>query len=319
MSGNIDQTTEFLQSFATTALQRAADVSGRPSIWNANTPNIGFSHTVKQPSMSAPPKIGDLLNDNEKQDVNVLLLNDTAEAWIKKYFPNINSCLSYQPEEWACGILSGEKPFGLNKEHFEAVWHDGRDRAYRQAGAERLQVLADYSMRGFSQPAGATIAAMRSADMRASEAISDINRQQTIKDAEITLELIKFAAETAARLKTALMQMLSSFFGNIVQLAQHDPGADKLRAKAQAYSAFMGGLSSYYNVELGFEELRLNAAKAKSGVEEASAKIKGEHTLKGVDSRNQALGQAARGFADAAGAAANAQSSLQAELFSGQV
>lgn len=319
MSGNIDQTTEFLQSFATAALQRAADAANRSSIWNAQTQKISFSHTVKQPAMGQPPKIGDLLSESEKQDVNVLLLNDTAEAWIRKYFPNIGSCTAYEPEEWACGILSGEKPFGLNRAHFEAVWHDGRDRAYRQAGTERLQALADYSMRGFSQPAGATIATMRAADMRASEAIADINRQQTIKGAEITLELIKFAAETAARLKTALMQMLASFFGNIVQLAQHDPSADKLRSKAQAYSAFMGGLSSYYNVELGFEELRLNAAKAKSGVEEAAAKIRGEHTLKGVDSRNSALGQAASGFASAAGAAASAQSSLQAELFSGQV
>lgn len=316
---NVDNSAGFLQDFAQQALQRAADASNRSSIWNLNTPGISFSHTVTKPGMEKPPSIGDLLNDYEKKDINVLLMNDAAEAWIKKYFPNIQSCLSYQPEDWACGILSGQRPFGLNKDAFNAVWHEGRDRAYKQADEERSQILADYSSRGFSLPPGAMIAALRHADLRAGQLIADVNRQQTIKDAEIKLELIKFAAETAATLKTALMNMLASFFGNIVQLAQHDPGADKMRAKAQAYSAFISGMSSYYNVELGFEELRLNAAKTKAEVNEANAKIKADSSLKGVDSRNHALGQAASGFAQAAGAAANAQSSLQAELFSGSI
>ena len=316
---NIDQSTDFLQQFSQQALQRAVEATNRTVSWNINSPNISFSHTTNKPVMEKPPALGDLLKEDDKQDVNVLILNDAAEAWINKYFPNISSCLSYQPEEWACGILSGQRPFGLNRAAFEATWHDGRDRAYRQADSERSQVFADYSMRGFSQPPGAALAAVRTADVKASEAISDINRQQTIKDAEIKLELIKFAAQTAAQLKTALMQMLASFFGKVVDLRNHDQGADKMRARAQAYSAFVSGLSSYYNVELGFEQLRLEAAKVKSGVQETSAKLMMEGTAKGVDSRNSALGAAARGFADAAGAAANAQSSLQAELFSGQI
>lgn len=316
---NIDDSAAFLQQFSQQALQRAVEAANRTVSWNISTPNISFSHSVKQAGMDKPPKLADLLDEGEKEGVDFLLLNDAAEAWINKYFPNINSCLSYQPEEWACGILSGERPFGLNRAAFEATWHDGRDRAYRQADSERRQVGVDYSLRGFSQPPGAAIYALRAADVRANEAIADINRQQTIKDAEIKLELIKFAAQTAAQLKTALMQMLASFFGKIVDLRNYDQGADKMRARAQAYSAFVNGLSSYYNVELGFEQLRLEAAKVKAGVQESNAKVKAELTAKGVDSRNSALGAAANGFAQAAGVAANAQSSLQAELFSGQI
>lgn len=319
MANNIDQTTEFLQDFAAKALQKANEVASRTTVWNANPQNISFSHTVKQPVLDKPMGLSDLLTDNEKQDVDVLILNDAAEAWIKKYFPNISSCLSYQPEDWACGILSGQHPFGLNREAFDAAWHSGRDRAYRQASTERAQTLNDYSSRGFSQAPGAALAALREADVRASDAIAEVNRQQTIKDAEIKLELIKFAAQTAAQLKTGLMSMLASFFGKVVDLRNHDQGAEKMRAKAQAYSAFMSGMSSYYNVELGFEQLRLNAAKIRSDVSVESGKLKSEASLKGVDSRNAALGQAASGFATAAGTAASAQSSLQAELFSGAV
>ena len=316
---NIDQTTQFLQDFAGKALQKANETASRAAVWNANNPNMSFSHTVQKPGMDKPMGLADLLADSDVQDVDVLILNDAAEAWINKYFPNIGSCLSYQPEDWACGILSGQRPFGLNKEAFDAAWHDGRDRAYRQAHTERAQALSDYATRGFSQAPGAALAALRAADVRASDAIADINRQQTIKDAEIKLELIKFAAQTAAQLKTGLMSMLASFFGKVVDLRNHDQGADKMRAKAQAYSAFMGGMSSYYNVELGFEQLRLQAAKIKADVTEASGRLKADASLKGIDSKNSALGQAAAAFASAAGNAASAQSSLQAELFSGPV
>lgn len=316
---NIDQTSSFLQQFANKALQKATDTVNNVQSWNLNNKDIGFDYAPGSVNIEKPPKLADLLNDGEKEDVDFLLLNDAAEAWMSKYFPNINSCLTTQPDEWACGILSGERPFGMNRDAFDAAWHDGRDRAYRQASSERSQIVADYSLRGFSQPPGAAIAAMRAADVRANEAIADINRQQTIKDAEMKLDLIKFAAQTSVQLKTSMMQMVASFFGKIVDLRNHDKGADKLRARAQAYSSFMSGIANYHNVELGFEQLRLEAAKAKAGVTEVNAKLKLDGTVKGIDSKNSAIGAAARGFADAAGAAANAQSSLQAELFSGQI
>lgn len=316
---DIDKTMRFIQSFSEQALRQSTAFGNRLTMATGTHGKINFKYNPSKPGMEKPPKIGDLLNDHEKQDVNVMLLNDAAENWIKKYLPNLSGCLDVEPDQWACGILSGRDEFGMNKEAFDAVWHEGRDRAYRQAQSEKQQINAAYSLRGFSLPPGALISATNNAEIRASEAIADINRQQIIKEAEIKLELIKLAAVTATQLKGSLMQMLASFFGNIVQLAKHDPGADKMRARAQAYSAFMSGLSNYFNVELGFEKLKLDAAIAKSSTEEANIKIDSELSFKGIDSRNAGFAQAARGFAEAAGAAANAQSSLQAELFNGQM
>lgn len=316
---DIDQTMKFIQNFTDKAVTSSTAMANRLTMASGLNKEIKFSFDPNKPNMEKPPKIGDLLDDNEKQDVNVMLLNDAAEAWIQKYFPNIADCLSVQPEEWACGILSGRDAFGMNKAAFDASWHEGRDRAYRQAGTEKAQIDASYSLRGFGLAPGAHASAMVSAEIRASDAVADINRQQTIKDAEIKLELIKLAANTATQVKTSLMQMLSSFFGNIVSLAKHDPGADKMRARAQAYSAFMGGLSNYFNVELGFEKLRLDTAMAKTATEEANVKLNSELKFKGIDSRNAGFAQAANGFAQAAGSAANAASSLQAELYSGQI
>lgn len=306
---DIDQSMDFLRQFAGDALSRAGQLAGRPTWLDVSNQNIGFSYTANKPSIEKPPKLADILNDFDTKDVQVELLNDAAEAWIAKYLPNLNDAGIGSPEEWADGILGS----------VNAAWHYGRDRAYRQAGTEKAQVNAMYSLRGFSLPSGAHTHAMIAAEIRASDTIADINRQQIMREVEIRVDLIKFAEQLGVQIKTAIMGMLASFFGSIVSLAKFEPGVDKMRAKAQAYSAFISGLSNYYDVELGFEKLRLEAARTKSGVSEANAKIKADGAAKGIDSRNSAIGNIANGFAQAAGSAANAQSSLQAELYSGQI
>lgn len=305
----------FLQSFSQDALKRAASLSGRIGSFNPAPSNIDFSYTPTKPNISKPPAIGDLLS-GDTSGTSIEFLNRETEKWLDKYFPNLNSCMKYQPEEWACGILTGQEPFGLSREIFEAVWHEGRDRAYRAAGTEKAQIQGEYSLRGFSLPSGAMVSAMRNAEVRASEAIAEVNRAQTVKDAEIKLDLVKFAASTAAQIKTSMMQSLANFYQQWAAVLNRD--VDMARSKAQAYAALTSALSSYYNVEMGFEELRLKAAQAKSGVQEAKAKI-GAQEGQVKASQYSALASAAKAFADAAGSAANAQGSLQAELYSGQL
>lgn len=305
----------FLQTFARDALARASNLSGRIGSYNAAPSNIDFSYAPIKPNISRPPAIGDLLAD-DTTGASVDFLNSETDKWLDKYFPNLNSCLKYQPEEWACGILTGQQPFGLSREVFETVWHEGRDRAYRAANSEKSQIQAEYNLRGFSLPSGAMVSAMRNAEVRASEAIAEVNRAQTVKDAEIKLDLVKFAASTAAQIKASMMQSLANFYQQWAAVLNRD--VDMARSKAQAYAALTSALSSYYNVEMGFEELRLKAAQAKSGVQEAKARIgTQEGQVKAV--QYSSLASAAKAFADAAGSAANAQGSLQAELYSGQL
>lgn len=309
------ESAEFLQTFSQDALSRAANLSGRIGSFSPGPSNIDFNFTPSKPNISKPPAIGDLLGEDTKGS-SIEFLNRETEKWLDKYFPNLNSCMKYQPEEWACGILTGQEPFGLSREVFETVWHEGRDRAYRAAGTEKAQIQADHNLRGFSLPNGAMVNAMRSAEIRASEAIAEVNRAQTIKEAEIKLDLVKFAASTAAQIKTSMMQALANFYQQWAAVLNRD--VDMARSKAQAYAALTSALSSYYNVEMGFEELRLKAAQAKSGVQEAKAKI-GAQEGQVKAAQYSALASATKAFADAAGSAANAQGSLQAELYNGEL
>jgi hypothetical protein len=311
--GDIVSSQSYLQGFADSAINRAQVLANRIGSFSPGSTNVDFNYTPTKPNIQPPPSIGDLLATDTSGAAKAFLDGET-EKWLAKFFPNLTSALRNQPEAWADGILSGSAPFGLPNEVHEAVVHAGRDRAYRAADSEKAQIRTGYSMRGFATPPGAAIAAMNNADIRAGDAIAEVNRGQMIRDGDIKIELSKFAAELAAQLKTGMLQVLANFYSQWADVLKQN--TDIARAKAQAYAALTSGLSSYYNVELGFEELRLKAAAGKADAQEAAIKVRmQEGEVRAA--QNRALAQAADAFARASSAAANAQSSLQAELYTG--
>lgn len=312
----IDQSISFLQTFARDALGRAATVSNRIATGGGVVLGGGnFSHTVKQLDMARPPQLSDMLGDaTDTSQETLRFLDVEAEKWVDKYFPEMNACLKTTPEEWLCGIITGEKPLGLSQAAFEAVWHEGRDRAYRAQRSESQQLRAEFSRRGFAVPPGAMLSAVAESEVRASDAIAAVNREQTNRDAEIKLDLLKFAEEQAIKLKLGVMGALAEFYRQWVALPDKD--LERQRVKAQVYASFQSALSAYYNVELGFERLRLAAAEAKSG-SLTDADRNRVTAIAGLNS-SDALGNASRGFADAAAAAANAQSAFSANILTGR-
>ena len=313
MASTIDKSLEFLQEHATTALRTATGLANRIGSFVPAGRSVNFSFRPDKPNLQPPPSFGELL-PADTSPASIRFLDAEVGKWMDKFFPEISGALRYAPEEWLVGIITGQSPLGLSKAHFDAVWHEGRDRAYRAAATEQAALRANFSERGFSTPPGALIGALNSSEIRASEAIADINRQQNIRNAEIKLDLLKFAEEQAIRLKLGIMGEVANFYGRWIELMNKD--VDTARSKAQAYAALSSALSSYYNVELGFEELRLRAAQGRleADVQRSRASmVEGEVRA----SQNSALAQAARAIGDISGAAANAQSSLQADIFSG--
>lgn len=311
--GSIEASQSYLQEYANDAIGRAQSLANRIGSFVPGSTTVDFNYDPIKPNIQPPPAIGDLLSE-DTSGASREFLNGEAEKWMAEYFPNLTSATLSQPMDWAMGILTGSSPFGIPAEVHEAVVHAGRDRAYRVADSEKAQIRAGYSQRGFAMPPGAAIAAMTNADIRASDAIAEVNRTQMIRDGDIKVELAKFAAELAGQLKNSMLQTLANFYNQWADILKLN--TDIARAKAQAYSALTSALSSYYNVEIGFEELRLKAAAGKSGAQEATNKTK----LQEGDVRaaqNRSLAAAASAFADASGKAANAQASFQAELYTG--
>lgn len=318
-TSNYSASTDFLQKLANSAMLQVDNT--RSMIWNLIEPTNDFAYlrepdftySVSKPSLGTPPKLSDVLDLGDTTDTRLEKLNADAAAWMDKFFPSMDKCLRELPEDWLCGVISGVKPFGQDATVFELVWHRARDRAYRTMATEQRQLEAAFTGRGFTLPPGAMVAAMGEAAERADTAILDVNREQAIKDAEIKLEILKFAEQQALTYKLGILQALADFYRQWIALPDQD--LERARLKAQALSSLYSALSSYYNVEVAFEELGLKAKQAdvQTDLEVDRNRITNRKNSD-ASGKAAALANAARAFGDVASQAAASAGTLTAEI-----
>lgn len=311
MASEYSPTTESLLEHARTALRNATNAEGK--IRPAHEPTLResrFNYTVTKPALQPPPQFGELFGA-DTTDSTMVWLDGQVQAWIAQYFPSINNRLQSLPEDWLCDIIGGTQPFGYSQTYFELVWHAARDRAYRTRRSEVASIAATFSGRGFTLPPGAMVSAIDEAEQRASDSILEVNREQALKDADVKLELLKFAEQQALNYKAGIMQSLANFYQQWINLPDKD--IERARVRAQATASLYGALSSYYNVEVAFEQLKLRAAEDKIEVDGKIDDLRVR--LFGTDNNtNNALGAAVRGFADISAGAAAAAGTLVAQI-----
>ena len=304
---DLDSIVSFLQDTATDAMRTAREQASR--IQNGGIiplQNVALDYDPNFPVLAPPPTLSDLFPGADSTNAEVARLDAETDKWFAKFFPEFDSCLKDGPELWACKILSGADPYADSKAVLDLLWHEARDRAYRTSQTEQRTIAATYAERGFPMPPGVMIRLGVEAEQRASQAIADINRQQTGRMLELKVELIKFAHEQAVRLKLGILDSLRAFYMTWMSIPDKD--IDRARVRSQAQAQLYAALSSYYNVQLGFEGLRLRAAEADV---EAALGIDRNKIAAFTSNRSaDALAQASRGASDIASSAANAQSAL---------
>lgn len=307
IDGNISQ----LFDFADSALASARAASGRISSFTPSVSGGDLNFTEQPLSMAKPLALTDLLQVDNSQ-AQFAWVDAEAEQKVDLYFPEITGCLRYPPEEWLCGIITGQQPFGLSKEVFEAVWHESRDREYRARNSAVEQIRAEFSQRGFRSPPGAMFKAIMQVEERASDAIGEVNRAQTVKNAEIKLDLLKFAESEALKLKLGIFQAIADYYRILANLPNNDIEASRM--KVAAYSSFNDSMANFNRVQLGFEELRLQAANLRMNGKLDKSRIQ-VASLDG--SRNAAFGQSTDAFARVAAQVAGAAGTINANIISG--
>lgn len=310
---SLDQLIDLNSATINSTLATARSLAGRISnVYPGNVGNQSLSFSFNKPAMEKPQSFGDLL-PSDTSGSTIRFLNGETEAWLQKYFPNLQSAVGDAPERWIGKILNGGEPFADSQAIFETIWHQARDQAGRERESATRQIRAEFTGRGFQLPPGAMVGAMIELDQRTADAVAEVNRAEMIRVSEIKLNLVQFAVREAASLKLGIMQLLASFYQQWISLPQRD--IEMARAKVAAYASLQSSLSSYYNVELGFEELRLRAAQAKLGG--ALQSDQNKIAAAGNNQAAPALGNAVRAFGDVATGAATSQAALIADLNAG--
>lgn len=306
-----EDVTNFLQGQSSRALTEALNT--RNMIWNLMPGQLKerrLNYTLNKPELGGPPKFTDVFGESDTSSPELLRLNNEADEWLQKFFPAIHSGLKTLPEDLLIGIIGGTKPYGLDRTVLEIVWHQARDRAYRAVESEARSIADRFSASGFALPPGPMAAMLLAVEQRAGEAIAEVNAQQAIKDADIKVDLLKFAEEQAIRLKLGVMSQMGEFYRVWHTLPDRD--IERARVKAQMMSTFYSALGSYYNVELAFEKMRLDVETSK--IEVGLTYDRNKVALDNGNNTSGALGQAANALAQVAASNGAAASSLVAKV-----
>lgn len=311
MASEYNPTTDFLKSHAQAAMTHANNAESRiSSLAKPNLRAPRFDFTVNKPVVEPPPAFGDMFGDDTSQ-ATIQWLNGLVDNWLDEFFPNITQCLKTLPDQWLCDVISGVKPLGYSQTYFDLAWHASRDRAQRTRRGEVAALDATFSNRGFSLPPGAYVALVDEAHQRASDVTLEVNREQTMKDIEIKHQMLLFAVEQGLQYKLGVWQLVADLYRQWASVPNQD--IERARIRASALASFTAALSSYYQVEVAFEQLRMRAAENKAGTDVDVDRT--QVTMFGADSSaNAALGTASAGFSDISAAAANAAGTLVTQI-----
>jgi hypothetical protein len=289
VASEYSSTTSQLFSVASQALGYASLSAGRigsnskPALSN---PTMGYSVNAK--NFGAPPQFSDIFTGADSTSTVIKSLNGQVDEWLEKFFPSINGGLKNVPEDYLINVISGAKPFGTDQSVFDVIWQQYRDQAAKTVRSEQAQLAATFSSRGFSIPPGALIDQMARAESRGTDAVS-----------------------ISSQLKMGILTASADYFRAFYSV--HNLSNETARIRAQAYQSFYGALSNYYNVEVNWENLRLQAAVEKAntalGVDRNKVGLYG-----GGDGVAGAHAQASRGFSDIASAANAAAGTLVAQI-----
>ena len=159
-------------------------------------------------------------------------------------------------------------------------------------------------------PPGALVDQLSESERRAADAALDVNREQAIQDAQIKNDLLKMAVQVAAQLKMGILNTSAEFFRNYY--SAHGLGNETARIRAAAYQSYYSALASYYNVEIAWENLRMDSAKTTAEVD--GAIDRNRVSLYSGNGVPAAHAQASRGMAEIAASSSAAAGTLVAQI-----
>ena len=269
-----------------------------------------YSIDPPKPPDMAKPDINDITQDLDTKDP-AANLTKRLEEWKDQFFPTLSEGFNTIPDEWLMNVLNGTYPLGMRDAVFRKVWQRTRDREESQRRSSLREASVELSQRGFSVPPGAYVAAVDRARRESDRAVQEINVEQALRDEEIKINMIQFAADRAIQLRQGLTSTVAGYLRTWASV-ESDDTLEKARIRAQAQSTFYSALQSYYNVESTFEELRFRAQEL-----EHNADLQHEQNKVDLRTRDQskpALAQAIQGLSDIAASTSSAAGTLLAQI-----
>lgn len=276
------------------------------------TPNAPPEPTY--PGVTAPPYTPDtnlaIDFDNEYNKIWVGLedwLKQLMADWMGTYIPQLDSRLHTAADDWFYNVIVNGY-LGIPVAIENAIWERSRARELLEAIRMEDEAVNHMAARGFAMPPGVLSARLLQVQAEAQDKNSTHSRDVAIKQAEISIDMTKFAIGEVTKLRLGVAQALADFMRAAMELPK--AAADTARAYADCKTRLWNSSAEYLNALVNRADLELKRTSTVAGNFLESQKISVAAFDSHLNRQVQAADSAATAMGHIASAALGAQQTL---------
>lgn len=231
--------------------------------------NFGNIRGPDRPSVTLPA-----FDPNEDLGAAFTLAFDNAVAdfdpdfkreikdFLDKWFPSWNGCLKTVVDPWICNTITAGG-VGLPQAVSDAIWNRERERELLETSRLQSEAVDSFAARGFALPSGVLLNERSIIAQAGADRIAAASRDRAIQDAQIRIEMLKFAVEKGVQMRLGVLDALVNFLNAWIKIPAL--AIEKAKALTEAKTKLWDQSSTYIRALLGvadlllrYDEIRIN-------------------------------------------------------------
>lgn len=237
-------------------------------------------------------------------EMSTMVINQLAglyDEYIVKYFPNECGYL-LKAQEWICNTLTNGGT-GMSPAVEAQIWERDRSRVINESARMAREVLVTWAARRYALPPGAAAGQVLAVRKDAADKIAQASRDVAIKQAEIEIQNVRFAVESAIKLYSAAVAAAGDYIKALSigpQSAMH-----VVPSVTDSQSRLISAATDYWRANISVEELRMKADMVPSQWDQDSRIKNGDWLVQQIKAQVDAAVVAAQSVGTQAAAALN--------------
>jgi hypothetical protein len=246
------------------------------------------------------------LTFESQRDRIIALLSDELAGFFIKYYPLAADAFDEATNWLVNSITNGGT--GIDSVVEEQIWQRGRDRVVIDGLRAESQVMNDFASRGFGLPSGAMAARLQEIRFEQLGKTQEMSREAAIKQADMTVENLRFAVGMAIDSRMRAMQAATDYIRSL--MSGTDIAARVASINSDAKARMMGATADLYRARLARDELAMKIPLANSDLGIKAQTVNVDGFYRGIDARTAAAGHAADVYGKTALAALSSLSAI---------
>lgn len=227
--------------------------------------------------------------------------------FIDDWFPSWDACLKATVDPWICSTIT-TGGVGLPPAIEEALWNRERERELKEISRLQSESINSFADRGWSLPGGLLIDERAKIAEAGADRIAAASRDRAIKDAEIRIDMLKFAVEKGVQMRLGVLDALVSYLNTWLKIPALaiEKASRLIEAKERLWdksSAYLHAQVAVATLLLRFEEIKVESARH-------TQRVVVEASIGAVNARVAAAVGALKTLGDIAGSFAGSTNSL---------